>query len=86
MFLIEIGKLLAFFRKPLQKPSRLPEFAVLFVESFNAVEDFSQTNRVGVPHWPAAMGGEAVAVQVDDVDVARAEGVAFLKNARAFVD
>src|SRR5271154_3169590 len=53
---------------------------------FDAGQDFFQAYGVGVPHGAAAMGGEAVAVQVDDVDVGSAESVAFFENARALVD
>src|SRR5580704_7148251 len=56
------------------------------MEFFNAVVDLFQADGVGIPHGPAAIGRKAVAVEVDDVDIDRAQGVAFLENARAFVD
>src|SRR5579864_831402 len=86
LLLIEIGKLLAFFRQALQKRTRLPKLAVLLVEFFNAVMDFFQTDGVGIPHRPTAIGREAVAVQVNDVDIDCTKGIALLEDARAFVD
>src|SRR5580693_5778773 len=85
LFLVEIGKFLAFFRQSLQKRSWLPKLAVLPVKFLDAVEDFFQTDCVGVPHWSATIGREAVTVQVDDVNVDGAQSVTFLEDACALI-
>ena len=85
LFLIKIRELLPFVRKPLQKRSRLPQFAVPLVKLFDAIEDFFQANRVGVPHRSAAIGRKAVTVEIDDVDVDGAQSKPYFKNARALV-
>src|SRR5207253_1417427 len=51
----------------------------------NAAVDILEVNGIRVPHWSAAMSGEAIAVDVDDVDVPGAQCVAFFEDARAFV-
>src|SRR5690348_9952958 len=86
LFLVEIREFLAFLRQALQERSRLPKFAMPRVKFLNALADLFQSNRVGIPHRPAAIGREAVAVEVNDVDIHRAQGDAFLENARALVD
>src|SRR5688572_2482272 len=55
------------------------------VELSYALEHARKPDRVRVPHRPATMGGEAVAVDVDDVDVAGAQGDPLLEEARALV-
>ena len=52
----------------------------------HAVVDLLQADAVGVEHRAAAPGREAVAGQVDDVDVGGAQREALLEDARAFVD
>src|SRR5580704_3214793 len=59
---------------------------MLLVKFFNAIVDFSEAHGVGVPHWSAAMGRKAVAVEIDNVNVDGAQGVTFLENAGAFID
>ena len=59
---------------------------MLFLELADAVVDLLQADRVGVEHRAAAEGGEAVAVDVHDVDIDRAECVAFVEDAGPFVD
>src|SRR5437016_3875681 len=63
----------------------LPEFPVQLVKFKNAAVDILEVNGIRVPHWSAAMSGEAIAVDVDDVDVPGAQCVAFFEDARAFV-
>ena len=48
--------------------------------------DLFQADRVRVPHRTAAICGKAVAIDINDVDIRSAQRVAFLENARAFVD
>src|SRR5437763_1622819 len=69
----------------LQQRRGLPELAVLFVKFQNAVVNVFQADGIGIPHRPAAMSREAVAVDVDDVDVARPQRIVFFQDARAFV-
>src|SRR5580700_5079333 len=59
---------------------------MLLVKFFNAIVNFFETNCIGVPHGSAAMGREAVAVEIDNVNVDGAQGVTFFENAGAFID
>ena len=79
------ANVLPLFDQPLQQRCRLPELAVLALEVADARVDLVQAHRVGVEHRPAAPGRKAVAVDVDQVDVGRALGNAFLEDLRAFV-
>ncbi len=83
---IEIGKRLARFGQPLEERRRFPPEAVFFLEMADAVVDLFEADRVGVEHRAAAEGGEAVAVDVHDVDIDRAERVAFVEDVGPFVD
>src|SRR5260370_13124268 len=47
---------------------------------------FSKAYGVGVANRAAAIRGETVAVEIDDIDVHGAKGKTFFENARAFVD
>src|SRR5580704_3222164 len=85
LFLIEVRELFALFSQALQERSRLPKFAMLLVKLLDALENFFQANRVGVPHRPAAIGWETVAVEVDDVDIDGAQCESFFKDARTLV-
>ena len=58
-------------------------FTVIFE---NAFVDLLKPDRVGVPHGPAAIGGKAVAGDVDRVDVCSALSESLGENARAFID
>src|SRR6266851_4575358 len=60
--------------------------AVLLFEGADALLDFLETNRIRVPHRAAAISREAVAVDVDDVDIDSSEGNAFFQNLGPFVD
>src|SRR5262249_6091370 len=59
---------------------------MLLLQLAHTLMNVGQPHGVGVPHRPAAVGREAVAVDVDDVDVAGAKGEAFLEDACPFVD
>ena len=65
---------------------RTPALAVITMEPRHLLEDIRQPEPVGVEHRAAAPGREAVAVDVDHVDVRRPCGDAGRKRARAFVD
>jgi len=58
---------------------------MLFVKFADAVVNFFQADRVRIPHGPAAMRREAVAGEIDDVDIDGAQRVSFFQNARAFI-
>src|SRR5579862_2405275 len=73
-------------RELFQQGSRLPEFSVLPAEFAYAVVDVSQPDRIGIPHGPAAICRKTVAVEINNVDVDRAEREAFLENPCAFID
>src|SRR5260370_17918903 len=66
LLLIEVGELLAFLSKLFEQRRRLPPVAMLFVKFADAIVDLLQADRVGIPHWPAAVGGEAVPVDIND--------------------
>src|SRR5215470_5787366 len=55
------------------------EFADAFINLFHS-------DSIRIPHRPATVSREAVAVDVNDVNVHGAQGEAFLEYARAFVD
>src|ERR1041385_5333393 len=61
---------------------RLPAFAMLAVECRHALVDLLQPDGVGVEHRAAPEAGEAVAGQVDDVDVRGAGREALFENLR----
>src|SRR6266571_3763626 len=53
----------------LQQRSRRPPLAVPGFEFAHAVVDFLEANRIGVPHRSAAIRREAVAGQINNVDI-----------------
>src|SRR5215471_1714286 len=84
--LIEVRELLSFFGELLEQRRRLPPIAMLFVELRDAVVNLLEADSIGIPHWPAAVRREAVAVDIDDVDIDGAQRVTLFENAGAFVD
>src|ERR1700739_264269 len=85
-FLIKIGEALAFFGQTLEQRRGLPELSVLFMEFADAIVNFFQSDRVRIPHWAAAVRREAVAGEINDVDIDSAQRIAFFQNTRAFVN
>src|SRR5258708_15605754 len=69
----------------LQQRRRFPPIADALLKFAEALIHFFQTYCVGVPHGPAPMRGETVAVEIDDVDVHGTERDAFFEESRAFV-
>ena len=59
---------------------------MLPLELADAPEDRGEPHGVGVPHRAAAVRGEAVAVDVDDVDIDRTCGEALFEDPRPLVD
>src|SRR5450755_1299450 len=84
--LVQVGESAPFIRQLLEQRSRLPEFAVCAMKFADPVVDFLESDGIGIPHGAAAIGWEAVAVDVDDVDIHSAQGVSLFENAGAFVD
>src|SRR5262245_30801091 len=68
---IEIGEGLALFRQLLEQWGGRPQFAVTFMEFEDAIIDLLQSDRIGIPHRPAAPGGITVAVDINDIDIDR---------------
>src|ERR1700735_1338546 len=86
LFFAELGESFSLFRKPLQQRGGLPYLAVLALELRDALVNFFEANRVGIPHWAPAICGEPVAIQINNVDVRSTQRVAFFQNACAFID
>ena len=59
---------------------------MLLFELTNSIEDLSQAHGIGIPHGAAARGREAIAVNVNDVDVTGAKSDALLQDARPLID
>src|SRR6185295_10924426 len=73
-------------RKFDEQGRRLPLRALIaFLKLLDGMQNLVQADRVGVEHRPAAVGREAVAGEVDHVDVGGAQGDALLKDVGAFV-
>ena len=70
----------------MEQRSRLPDLAVLSVEFADSLVHVFEADGVRIPHRPAAIGREAIAVEIDNVNVRSAQGVAFFQNAGTFVD
>src|SRR5688572_29946506 len=83
---IELREGLAGRCEPCQQGRGRPELPMLLLELANAFVDFLETHGVGVPHGPAARSREPIAVDVNDVDIARPQGDALFEDARSFVD
>src|SRR5712692_11602126 len=82
----QMRKALALARELLQERRRAPEVAVRAVEALHIREHPIEPDRVGVEHRPAAPSREAVAGDVDDVDVGGAQRDALLEQLGALVD
>src|SRR5580658_8761543 len=78
LLFVKLGKRLARLRQPLTQWSRRPEFSVLLMEFADALVNLLQSDRVGMPHRAAAVGGKSIPVEIDDVDVDGAQRVSLL--------
>src|SRR5207244_2242239 len=72
-------------REALQQRRGRPLLAVCALELADAREHLAEADGVGPEHRAAAPGGEAVAVDIDHVDVGGALRDPLLEDARAFV-
>src|SRR5258705_3013041 len=70
----------------LEQPRRLPALARLAMEAADRLVDSCEPERLSPPHGSAAIARKAVAIDVDDIDVARPLRNAFLQNTSALVD
>src|SRR5579884_782696 len=81
----QIREALSLARQLLQERRRAPPEAMRLMEPLHIGIDLVETDRVGIEHRPAAPGGEAIAGEIDHVDIAGAERDAFLENLRALI-
>src|SRR5690606_5190714 len=77
---LEIGEFAAFFGQLFQQRGRLPPGAQLLVEFADPCVHAIQADRVSIEHGAALMRREAVAIDIDDIDVAGALGNALFKD------
>src|SRR5690349_17562134 len=82
---VEIRKRLALLGKRLEQRSRFPKLTVLIVKLGNSIVNFFQTNRVRVPHRASAPGRISIPIQINNIDIYRANRDAFFQDLRAFV-
>jgi hypothetical protein len=66
--------------------SGLPNFTVLMVEFQDTLKDLLETDGIGIPHRTTSIGGQPIAVEINNVDVRSPQCVAFFQNARTLVD
>src|SRR5665647_292353 len=89
MLSVRLIECLSLRRKLCQQRRRTPDALGGFVitcEAFNGALHAHQAQTVRIQHRAAAVGREAIAEDVDDVDVRSALGDAFLQDARALID
>src|SRR5690349_3817162 len=78
---------LSFLREFHEKRRRFPDGPLIAIgKGFDPAQDLVQPDGIRVEHRPAAVGREAVAGEVNHVDVRGAQRDAFLEDLRAFVD
>src|SRR6266704_3993765 len=85
LWFIEFGERPALLGELLQEWSRRPDFTVLLLEFADSLVDGFQANGVRIPHGTTAIGGESVAVKVNDVDIDGAQSIALFEDSSAFV-
>src|SRR5277367_1765446 len=78
-FFAELRESLALICQARQQRGGLPDFAVLAVEFGDARVNFFQADCIRIPHGAAAIGGEAVAVEINNVYVRSAQGESFFE-------
>src|SRR6266487_698249 len=85
LWLIEFGERPALLGELLQERRGRPDFAVLLLKFADLFVNGFQANGVRMPHGTTAIGGKSVAVQVNDVDINGAQGIALFEDTSAFV-
>src|SRR5437868_1688192 len=83
---IEVRELLALRGETFQQRRRRPYTSVLLLELRNSTQHTFQANRVRIPHWSATVCREAVAVDINDVDVAGPQCDSLLQYLCTFID
>src|SRR6185437_4291693 len=81
----EAGESSVGFSQSFQQRRGRPKLAVLPLKLADTIVNAAQSDGVGVPHWTTPVSGEAVSIDVDDVDVHRAQCVALFQDASPFV-
>src|SRR5579883_1410777 len=81
----QIRKALPLARELLEKWRGAPPEAMRLVEALHIGIDLVEADRVGIEHRPAAPGGEAIAGEIDHVDIAGAERDTFFEDLRALI-
>src|SRR6266699_2863401 len=85
LWFIEFGERPALLGELLQERRGRPDFAVLLLEFADSFVDSFQANGVRIPHGTTAIGRKSVAVQVNDVNIDGAQGIAVIEDTSAFV-
>src|SRR6185436_1685534 len=76
----------AFTRETFKQWRWRPELTVRLVKPLHARIHLIQTDGVGIEHRAASVARETVTVEIDDIDVARAQGNTLVQNLRSLVD
>src|SRR5215469_17831766 len=79
-----LSETLAMLGQMLQQGCRFPNLVMLFAKFADPLVDLLEANGIGVAHGASPISREAVAIDIDDVDVPRPQRVAFFQDARAF--
>src|SRR6056300_1501582 len=82
----EASEGLAVLREALKQGRRGPEVAVLLAEAFDLLQHHVEAHLIGPEHGAAGDLREAIAVDVDNVDIAGANSDLVFEDARPFVD
>src|SRR6266702_5040747 len=85
LWFIEFGERPALLGELLQERCRRPDFTVLLLEFADSLVDGFQANGVRKPQGTTAIGRKSVAVQVNDVNIDGAQGIALFEDSSAFV-
>src|SRR6266704_1718617 len=85
LWFIEFSERPALLGELLQERRRRPDFTVLLLEFADSLVDGFQANGVRIPHGTTAIGRKSVAVQVNDVNIDGAQGIALFEDSSAFV-
>src|SRR6266851_7228384 len=85
LWFIEFGERPALLGELLQERRGRPDFAVLLLKFADLFVNGFQANGVRIPHGTTAIGRKSVAVQVNDVNIDGAQGIAVIEDTSAFV-
>src|SRR3989442_7654925 len=85
LWFMEFGDRPALLGELLQERRGRPDFAVLLLKFADLFVNGFQANGVRMPHGTTAIGRKSVAVQVNDVNIDGAQGIAVIEDTSAFV-